>query len=93
MDESVVPSTKLWCDHCNRLIESDSAQSGADDVRRCPHCGEVLDSSDAADHVAHDAEDEGPPKAPWHFKVLLVGTILYLIYRLIWFIMWLTHHA
>lgn len=37
--------------------------------------------------------DEGPPPAPWHFKVLLVGTVGYLIYRLVWFIFWLTGHA
>lgn len=37
--------------------------------------------------------DEGPPPAPWHFKVLLVGTVGYLLYRLVWFIFWLTGHA
>ena len=44
-----------------------------------------------ADGVA-DAEDERPP-VPWHFKVLLVGTVLYLVYRFVWFIFWLTGHA
>ncbi len=38
-------------------------------------------------------EEEGPPPAPWHFKVLLVGTVGYLIYRFIWLIFWLTGHA
>lgn len=37
--------------------------------------------------------DEELPRAPWHFKVLLLGTVLYLIYRLIWFIFWLCGHA
>jgi len=37
--------------------------------------------------------DEEPIKAPWHFKVLVVGTVGYLIYRLIWVIFWLTGHA
>ncbi len=47
------------------------------------------------DGATADAGDdaEGPPPAPWHFKVLLIGTIGYLIYRLIWFIFWLTGHA
>ncbi len=40
-----------------------------------------------------EGEDDGPPPAPWHFKVLLVGTVLYLVYRFIWFIFWLTGHA
>ena len=38
-------------------------------------------------------DDEDPPPAPWHFKVLLVGTVGYLIYRFIWFIFWLTGHS
>lgn len=94
MDEPVAPPTKLWCDHCNRLIDADVAQRDSAEPQRCPSCGEVLGAriTDSA-HGDGDGEEEGPPKAPWHFKVLLVGTILYLIYRLIWFIMWLTHHA
>lgn len=40
-----------------------------------------------------EGEEEGPPPAPWHFKVLLVGTVGYLIYRFVWFIFWLTGHA
>jgi hypothetical protein len=47
----------------------------------CPHCGGELTDADA------------PPRAPWHFKVLLVGTAGYLVYRLIWFIFWLTGHG
>ncbi|MCU1490246.1 MAG: hypothetical protein JWM85_1651 [Acidimicrobiaceae bacterium] len=38
-------------------------------------------------------EDEGAPPAPWHFKVLLLGTAGYLVYRLVWFIFWLTGHG
>lgn len=40
-----------------------------------------------------DAAEEEAPAAPWHFKILVVGTIGYLIYRVIWFGFWLTHHA
>jgi hypothetical protein len=52
-------------------------------------------ASPAGDGSQGDAVDdeEGPPPAPWHFKVLLVGTVGYLIYRLIWFIFWLAGHA
>lgn len=46
-----------------------------------------------ADDAETDEDEEGAPPAPWHFKVLLVGTAGYLIYRLIWFIFWLTGHA
>ncbi len=62
-----------------------SARRDADGNPRCPDCdGVVVPTGDA---------EEGPPKAPWHFKVLLVGTIGYLIYRAVWFVGWLRHHA
>ncbi|MGB9113526.1 MAG: hypothetical protein WCF24_12485 [Acidimicrobiales bacterium] len=48
------------------------------------------DETDAAVEAQHD---DAPVKAPWHFKVLLVGTAGYLVYRLIWFIFWLTGHS
>lgn len=48
-----------------------------------------------SDEESLDGEEEAEEalKAPWHFKVLLIGTVLYLIYRLIWFIFWLTGHG
>jgi hypothetical protein len=36
---------------------------------------------------------EAHVKAPWHFKVLVVGTVVYLGYRLYQGIGWLIHHA
>jgi len=51
-------------------------------------------SAHGREHVQEEDEsDEEHPRAPWHFKVLLVGTVLYLIYRFVWFIFWLTGHA
>ena len=39
------------------------------------------------------AATEAHVKAPWHFKVLVVGTVVYLGYRLYQGIGWLIHHA
>lgn len=52
---------------------------------------EALDGSveEESDQVS---DEDAPVRAPWHFKVLLVGTVGYLVYRLIWFIEWLQHH-
>ncbi len=50
------------------------------DDHRCARCGAVLE------HTEHIA-------APWHFKLLLVGTAGYLLYRLVWFIFWATGHG
>ncbi|MCL4448215.1 MAG: hypothetical protein M1152_00750 [Actinobacteria bacterium] len=45
--------------------------------RECPACGELLASK---------------RKAPWHFKVLLIGTCSYLGWRAYQGITWLVHH-
>ncbi len=46
--------------------------------------------SDASQTAALEEEQVAPP---WHFKLLVIGTVGYLIYRLIWFIFLLTGHA
>lgn len=43
----------------------------------CPTCGRVI---------------APPQKAPWHFKVLLGGTAVYLAYRAYQGVAWLAHH-
>ncbi len=40
----------------------------------CPGCGEVL--------------VEEPPPVPWHFKVLVVATVLYLAWRAVQLVVW-----
>lgn len=45
----------------------------------CPKCGKV---------IARPA-----PRAPWHFKLLLVGFAGYMVYRIYWFIEWLPKHV
>lgn len=37
-------------------------------------------------------EERVPVKAPWHFKVLVVGTAVYLAYRIYQGVGWLVHH-
>lgn len=48
-----------------------------DEGGKCPECGH---------EIANKA------KAPWHFKVLVVGTGIYLLYRIGQGIDWLVHH-
>jgi hypothetical protein len=44
----------------------------------CPTCGKVI----------------APPRSrvPWHFKLLLVGIVVYLGYRMYQLVFWLVHH-
>ncbi|HLI44877.1 MAG TPA: hypothetical protein VKU92_10480 [Acidimicrobiales bacterium] len=37
-------------------------------------------------------EEEHQARAPWHFKVMVVGSVVYLGYRLYQGISWLVHH-
>ncbi|MDP8976460.1 MAG: hypothetical protein M3N28_08900 [Actinomycetota bacterium] len=41
----------------------------------CPACGQVL-------------VDEEPPPVPWHFKFLVVATVLYLAWRAVQLVVW-----
>ena len=93
-----------WCSKCGRPLEDDelvagpatdpepgiegaeTVASGTDEPDRCPSCGEVVAP------VPED-DEEVPVKPPWHFKVLVVGTVVYLGYRLYQGVGWLIHHA
>ena len=44
----------------------------------CPTCGRAIAT---------------PQRAPWHFKLLLAATTVYLGWRLVQGIAWLTHHV
>jgi hypothetical protein len=45
----------------------------------CPTCGTVIAK---------------PSKGvPWHFKIMLVGLVIYLIYRIYWLAEWLPKHV
>jgi hypothetical protein len=49
----------------------------------------------AASSPSHASSEQGSrqARAPWHFKVLLVGTVVYLGWRLYQGIGWLVHHV
>ena len=96
-----------WCHQCGRQLEDDERRARAGRPRarqrgaaptqaevgeataqdRCPACGMALEVEDGTDG------DQAAVKAPWHFKVLVVGTVVYLGYRLYQGIGWLIHHA
>ena len=73
------------CDGCHRAGGCRASDTDRED--RCPTCGTVLGPAPPT------SEEEVPVKAPWHFKVLVVGTVVYLGYRLYQGIGWLIHHT
>jgi hypothetical protein len=63
------------CDTCDRFYNPNSLTSEG----RCPACGT---------QVAAPAPEATAPPAPWHFKVLLGATLLYLGWRLVEGVVW-----
>lgn len=45
----------------------------------CPGCGQVL--------------VERPTGIPWHFKLLILATVVYLIWRFVQIAIWVVHHV
>lgn len=72
-----------WCDTCDRFYNPNTLTAeGA-----CPKCGRIV--AVPAPEAAEAPEDHG---APWHFKVLIAVTAVYLGYRLFQGIFWVAHH-
>jgi hypothetical protein len=76
-----------WCDECAKFWNPPSLRDGA-----CPTCGAPLEGPPPA-APARGTETETRPRAPWHFKMLLVATVVYLGYRLYQGVFWLAHHV
>jgi hypothetical protein len=47
---------------------------------------------EGGDDKKEEEEEEHQARAPWHFKVMVVGSVVYLGYRLYQGISWLVHH-
>jgi hypothetical protein len=65
-----------WCEPCGRFYNPNSLHEDGS----CPSCRTVL------------AEPRRGPKVPWHFWVLVVGVTVYLAWRTVQGVAWLTGH-
>ena len=67
-----------WCDDCEKYW----APSAMTPEGTCPTCGAPLDAPDHPDHAGGDGTSaDSDEKAPWHFKLLVVLLVVYLVYR------------
>lgn len=72
-----------WCEECSRFLTPNSmGQKG-----ECPTCGRVVAGAEGAAGADGQAVDE--PHVPWHFKLLVAATIVYLGWRAVQGIVWL----
>jgi hypothetical protein len=68
------------CDACERFYNPNTLRPDG----TCPTCGRLL---------AQPAEVEAATGgAPWHFKLLIAITVVYLSWRLVQGLVWLGHH-
>jgi hypothetical protein len=77
-----------WCETCSRFLNPNTLAADGS----CPACGRVVAEPPAVGEDGTAVEDH--PRAPWHFKVLLVLVVLYLGWRFLqmggWLLDWLT---
>jgi hypothetical protein len=74
-----------WCEECSKFWNPHEMPSNG----TCPTCGRALPPPAAAPEKAVGRSK----RAPWHFKLLVVGVAGYMVYRVIWFIEWLPKHV
>jgi hypothetical protein len=59
-----------WCDDCARFWSPNTLTAQGE----CPTCGR---------QVAEPGTDDLDIKAPWHFKLLVVSFVVYLVWRIL----------
>lgn len=69
-----------WCDTCDRFYNPNTLRPDG----TCPACGRTVSSTEPV-------TDSAPAAAPWHFKLLLAATAVYLGYRLFQGVLWVAH--
>lgn len=77
-----------WCEDCAKYW----APSAMREDGSCPTCGRNLDAPqrvvtaenlDLKKLASGNDEDDDDGKAPWHFKLLVVLLVIYLVWRFI----------
>ncbi len=82
-----------WCDDCDRFWNPNTMRPDGS----CPSCGRVLDAAAVAGRRPAPAlvgaatvdEEDAPPRAPWHFKLMVVALVVYLVWRFWEGLVWL----
>jgi hypothetical protein len=62
-----------WCEDCSKYW----APSAMTPEGRCPTCGRDLEATEPKPEGEAEARD----RAPWHFKLMIVALVVYLVWR------------
>jgi hypothetical protein len=67
-----------WCETCSRFLNPNSLEPDG----TCPTCGRVVaEPSEPGAATTSTAAEADREKAPWHFKLLVAVTVIYLAWR------------
>jgi len=72
------------CETCDRFYNPNTLNADG----TCPVCGRQVAEAVPAEKLTR-FEREG---APWHFRLLIAVTVVYLGYRLLQGLFWVAHH-
>jgi hypothetical protein len=79
------PDAVPWCEDCSRFLNPNTLQADGS----CPTCGTKV-----AKPTSEAGVETVDQKVPWHFKLLIAVTVIYLGFRFIQlalrFVEWLT---
>ena len=83
-----------WCEDCSKFWNPPELAAG----ETCPTCGRQLVGPAGGGGEVPGAATTGTTTltrakgAPWHFKLMIFGVTVYMIYRIYWLIEWLPKH-
>jgi hypothetical protein len=69
-----------WCDSCSRFYNPNTLRPDGS----CPTCERVVVDDGAAGAV----REQTTTKAPWHFKLLVAATVIYIAWRIVQMVGW-----
>jgi hypothetical protein len=72
-----------WCDNCDAY----QAPNALKDDGTCPTCAGPVDTADMK------VKKKRSGRAPWHFWLMVIVLVVYLGYRLIQGIIWVSGHV
>lgn len=74
-----------WCTDCDRFYNPNTLAADG----TCPDGHQVGDPEQQPEKLRRFSDEP----APWHFKVLVAATAIYLAYRALQGIGWVAHHV
>jgi len=79
------------CPSCGKVLAAGSAASASPPVEPASPPPPGPSSSTDADEPSNGPASRAKG-APWHFKLLVVGVTVYMVYRIYWLAEWLPKH-